>query len=142
MPSPSPIPTRSRFVSDDAGGARLAVEHFCRARAASRIAHVTGPASFAVVHERAEAYREALAERGLPARAAARRMVGSLGARGRRQIVRWQRRERPDAVFCGNDQIARGVIDALRERGIGCPTMSASSASTIGRSWRRRPARR
>jgi len=27
----------------------------------------------------------------------------------------------PDAIFCGNDQIARGVIDALRERGIGVP---------------------
>ncbi|TJW58036.1 MAG: LacI family transcriptional regulator, partial [Mesorhizobium sp.] len=27
----------------------------------------------------------------------------------------------PDAVFCGNDQIARGVIDALRERGIRVP---------------------
>ncbi|TIS31327.1 substrate-binding domain-containing protein, partial [Mesorhizobium sp.] len=29
--------------------------------------------------------------------------------------------EKPDAVFCGNDQIARGVIDALRERGLAVP---------------------
>ena len=29
--------------------------------------------------------------------------------------------EKPDAVFCGNDQIARGVIDALRERGLSVP---------------------
>ena len=27
----------------------------------------------------------------------------------------------PDAIFCGNDQIARGVCDALRERGIVVP---------------------
>jgi LacI family transcriptional regulator len=27
----------------------------------------------------------------------------------------------PDAIFCGNDQIARGVADALRERGIAIP---------------------
>ncbi len=27
----------------------------------------------------------------------------------------------PDAIFCGNDQIARGVIDALRERGVAVP---------------------
>ena len=27
----------------------------------------------------------------------------------------------PDAVFCGNDQIARGMADALRERGIAVP---------------------
>ena len=35
--------------------------------------------------------------------------------------VRRQTGEKPDAVFCGNDQIARGVIDALRERGLGVP---------------------
>ena len=29
--------------------------------------------------------------------------------------------ERPDGVFCGNDQIARGVADALREAGLRCP---------------------
>jgi LacI family transcriptional regulator len=30
-------------------------------------------------------------------------------------------REAPDAVFCGNDQIARGVADALREMHIAVP---------------------
>ena len=28
---------------------------------------------------------------------------------------------KPDALFCGNDQIARGVVEALRELGIGVP---------------------
>ena len=27
----------------------------------------------------------------------------------------------PDALFCGNDQIARGAVDALREMGLGVP---------------------
>ena len=27
----------------------------------------------------------------------------------------------PDGIFCGNDQIARGVLDALRERGVTVP---------------------
>ena len=27
----------------------------------------------------------------------------------------------PDAIFCGNDQIARGVADALRESGVAVP---------------------
>src|SRR5262249_30142055 len=31
------------------------------------------------------------------------------------------KRRAPDAIFCGNDQIARGVVDGLRERGIGVP---------------------
>ena len=29
--------------------------------------------------------------------------------------------DRPDALFCGNDQIARGAVDALRERGVSVP---------------------
>jgi LacI family transcriptional regulator len=29
---------------------------------------------------------------------------------------------RPDALFCGNDQIARGAADALREQGLGVPS--------------------
>jgi LacI family transcriptional regulator len=27
----------------------------------------------------------------------------------------------PDALFCGNDQIARGAVDALREMGLAVP---------------------
>jgi LacI family transcriptional regulator len=29
-----------------------------------------------------------------------------------------------DAVFCGSDQIARGVADSLREAGLGLPRTS------------------
>jgi len=117
-----PDPGAVGLVSDDAGGARLAVEHFCRL-GRRRVAHVSGPASFAVVHDRAEAYRDVLEENGLPvsepllgawSEAWGREAVGKLFGKAGREG--W-----PDAVFCGNDQIARGVIDALRERGIGVP---------------------
>jgi LacI family transcriptional regulator len=30
-------------------------------------------------------------------------------------------KETPDGIFCGNDQIARGVVDALRENGVRVP---------------------
>ncbi|TJW17506.1 MAG: LacI family transcriptional regulator [Mesorhizobium sp.] len=115
-----PDPGAIAFVSDDAGGARLAVEHFCRL-GRRRIAHVTGPASFAVVHARAQAYRDVLAENGLPA---AEPLLGSWSEAWGHEAVGTLfdgKREAPDAVFCGNDQIARGVIDALRERGIDVP---------------------
>lgn len=115
-----PDPGAIAFVSDDAGGARLAVEHFCRL-GRRRIAHVSGPASFAVVHERAQAYRDVLTEHRLPV---AEPLLGSWSeAWGHEAVGKLfdGKGETPDAVFCGNDQIARGVIDALRERGLAVP---------------------
>ncbi|ESY91566.1 LacI family DNA-binding transcriptional regulator [Mesorhizobium sp. LNHC229A00] len=115
-----PDPDAVAFVSDDAGGARLAVEHFCRL-GRKRIAHVTGPASFAVVHERAQAYRAALIENGLPM---SEPLLGAWSEAWGHEAVTIlfaDGEEKPDAVFCGNDQIARGVIDALRERGLSVP---------------------
>ncbi|WFP61352.1 LacI family DNA-binding transcriptional regulator [Mesorhizobium sp. WSM4904] len=117
-----PDPGAVGLVSDDAGGARLAVEHFLRL-GRRRIAHVSGPASFAVVHARAEAYRDVLEEHGLPT---AEPLLGAWSEGWGHEAVaklfaKVGREGWPDAVFCGNDQIARGVIDALRERGIGVP---------------------
>ncbi|RUU45135.1 LacI family transcriptional regulator, partial [Mesorhizobium sp. M6A.T.Ce.TU.002.03.1.1] len=120
-----PDPDAIAFVSDDAGGARLAVEHFWRL-GRRRIAHVTGPASFAVVHARAQAYRDVLTEKGLPVMEP---LLGSWSEAWGHEAVKKLfdgqlskgRGEKPDAVFCGNDQIARGVIDALRERGLDVP---------------------
>jgi LacI family transcriptional regulator len=109
------------FVSDDEGGARLAVEHLI-ALGRRRIVHVTGPETFAVVHQRAGAYRAVLAEHGL---AQSRVLTGpwseSWGHQAIAQLFDNSTEEAPDAVFCGNDQIARGVIDALRERGLRVP---------------------
>ena len=114
-----PAPGSIGFVSDDAGGARAAVEHLL-ALGRRRIAHVTGPESFAVVHSRAGAYRQVLAQAGLPARDP---LPGAWSeAWGHAAVARlFDGSDRPDAIFCGNDQIARGVIDALRERGLDVP---------------------
>ena len=50
-------------------------------------------------------------------------MPGSWSERWGHEAVAslWSGEERPDGIFCGNDQIARGVVDALRERGIDVP---------------------
>jgi LacI family transcriptional regulator len=110
------------LLPDDEGGARQAVAHLA-GLGRRRIAHITGPERFEAVRLRHLGYRAALGAAGLEApdsyfistrwseqagyEAAIRLLAGPL--------------PRPDALFCGNDQLARGALDALRERGIGVP---------------------
>lgn len=115
-----PDPGSIAFVSDDEGGARLAVEHLLRL-GRRRIAHVTGPASFSVVHQRAAAYRAALAAAGLDAGPVLMGPWSESWGREAAAMLLGGSHPRPDAVFCGNDQIARGVLDGLREGGIALP---------------------
>ncbi len=104
------------FRSDDAHGATLAVEWLLQI-GRRRIVHITGPKDFFSVHERADAYSKA-------AGGSEAVMYGvwseSWGHQATAEI--WNRPgEKPNALFCGNDQIARGAVDALRERGINVP---------------------
>ncbi|MCJ9672504.1 MULTISPECIES: LacI family DNA-binding transcriptional regulator [unclassified Neorhizobium] len=104
------------FRSDDAHGATLAVE-WLQSIGRRRIVHVTGPKDFFSVRERADAYSIAAGEcqqvlYGVWSESWGHEAVGLL----------WERAgDKPDALFCGNDQIARGTVDALRERGIKVP---------------------
>jgi LacI family transcriptional regulator len=109
------------LLPDDRGGARLATEHLLRL-GRRRIAHVTGPRAFEAVRERTRGFRAALADAGL-AGPASRVLSGQWSeAFGRAAAERLlARRPGIDAIFCGSDQIARGVIDALRENGVGVP---------------------
>ncbi len=120
--SQSDEPGAFGLVPDDEGGAELAVEHLTRL-GRRRIAHVTGPERFEAVRLRRDGYRKALRRAGISApkngflagpwseewgRTAAAKLFASKSVA-------------PDAVFCGNDQIARGVADHLREQGINVP---------------------
>ncbi len=112
---------RVSFLPDEEAGARAAVAHLARL-GRRRIAHVTGPERFRVARERAEGWRAALAAAGLrPHRPGA--MYGRWSEAWGHEAVAalWAGQEAPDAVYCGNDQIARGVIDGLRERGVRVP---------------------
>ena len=102
----------------------LAVEHLA-SRGRKRIAHVTGPEHFEAVRLRRNGYLAALAAAGL----AGNRRLLSLRESGRRRGAAMPSpgfstagADAPDALFCGNDQIARGMADALRERGIAVPS--------------------
>ena len=107
------------LLPDDEGGARLAVRHLV-GRGRKRIAHVTGPANFEAVTLRANGWRSALAESGLaPAPLLHGPWSEAWGYQAARQLL--THADRPDAIFCGNDLIARGAADALREAGLNLP---------------------
>ncbi|MBC7478953.1 MAG: LacI family DNA-binding transcriptional regulator [Pseudorhodobacter sp.] len=105
-------PDALSLLPDDEGGARLAVAHLAQTRA--RIAHVTGPARFEAVRLRVAGYRAALRDAGLPALPV---LHGPWSEAWGREAVAQLLTNPPDAIFCGNDQIARGAADALREAG-------------------------
>ncbi len=109
------------LVPDDRQGAIQAVQHLI-ARQRRRIVHVTGPETFEVARERARAYVDALRS-AEPAPAEPCVLYGTWSERwGHEAVARlWSGPDHPDGIFCGNDQIARGVIDALRERGVRVP---------------------
>jgi len=110
------------LLPDDEGGARLAVSHLA-GLGRRRIAHITGPERFEAVRLRHRGYSSALAEAGLPERPDFYLSGPWSELWGRDAIAALfdGRSDRPDALFCGNDLIARGAADALRERGIDVP---------------------
>jgi LacI family transcriptional regulator len=110
------------LLPDDEGGAALAVRRLA-ALGRRRIAHITGPERFEAVRLREAGYRAALAEAGLEARRGDYRPGNWSEAWGREAVQDMfsNARAGPDALFCGNDQIARGAIDALREMGRSVP---------------------
>lgn len=108
------------ILPDDRQGAGEAVRHLL-AQGRRRIAHVSGPKDFGVVHERALACSQVLAESTGASDVGT--LYGSWSEHWGHEAVAelWANARTPDGIFCGNDQIARGVVDALRERGVSVP---------------------
>ncbi len=115
-------PNSFALLPDDEGGAILAVEHLV-SLGRRRIAHVTGPERFEAVRLRRDGYFKTLDKAGI-ARRSEFYLPGVWSESWGRSAVEQlfgKLSEAPDAIFCGNDQIARGVADALLERGIKVP---------------------
>ena len=111
------------FAPDDFGGALQAARHLA-GLGRRRIAHLTGPQGFQAARIREAGWRQALDEAGLapPAPASFGTWSEEEGfAAARRLFVPDAPGPAPDAVFCGNDQIARGLIDGLTRMGIAVP---------------------
>ncbi|GAA1549509.1 LacI family DNA-binding transcriptional regulator [Kribbella hippodromi] len=108
-------PADGSVIIDDAGGATAAIKHLL-ALGRTRIAHITGPSDHRSAAERAQAAVTTAGDAlcGDP-------LFGEWSERWGRQATDLVLRQRPDAISCGSDQIARGVCDRLRELGHSVP---------------------
>lgn len=109
-------PEDCSVVADEAGGARKAVDHLL-AVGRRRVVHVTGPEHHHSAVTRSSAAIEHLAEAGL--RPVTDPLFGEWSERWGRQAVGMLLATAGefDAVFCGSDQVARGVAEALQAAG-------------------------
>jgi DNA-binding LacI/PurR family transcriptional regulator len=108
----------SGAMVDQRHGARLAVEHLI-GLGHRQIGHVSGPPDWTDAGERAEGWREALREAGLPDGLLAE---GDWSAGSGYDIGRTlAARRRATAVFVGNDQMALGLLRAFAEAGVRVP---------------------
>ena len=104
------------LLPDDMGGARLATAHLIQI-GRRRIAHITGPQHFEAVQLREAGYRAELAAAGLAPLPILNGAWTEYWGREAITSLYGPNLDNPDALFCGNDLIARGAADALRELG-------------------------
>jgi LacI family transcriptional regulator len=117
-------PQDRAVLPDDVEAGRLAIGHLV-AGGRRRVAYVTGPATALAVRHREEGARAALEQAGLGLPAAAVRYgewseEWGRGA-GASLTAAGVGTGGTDAVFCGSDQIGRGVADGLRDLGVMVP---------------------
>jgi LacI family transcriptional regulator len=110
-------PADLSLVPDDEEGGALAIRHLL-GTGRTTIGHVTGPRRFRAAVLRAAGAEQALTAAGLGL-AGSRTLYGEWTEEWGRRGVDLLLRSAPglDAIFCGNDQIARGAADRLREVG-------------------------
>ncbi|HET9898821.1 MAG TPA: LacI family DNA-binding transcriptional regulator [Streptosporangiaceae bacterium] len=110
------------ILPDDFGGGKLAAHHFLKA-GRRRLGHITGPARFLAARKRASGFCEVIAEAGRQAGTGPGAafspdevLYGEWSERWGREGAHILLASNPEveAIFCGSDQIARGVADTLR----------------------------
>jgi LacI family transcriptional regulator len=118
--APSEDPEDLSIICDNRGAGRLAIEHLISC-GRSRIAHITGDPGYGASRERAEGALAALADAGLKLVGEVRYGAWSEGWGRAAAAMLLEAHPDIDAIFCGSDLVARGVMDKLRERGRNVP---------------------
>lgn len=104
------------IICDNVTAGRQAIEHLI-ATGRTRIAHISGDVTYAAARDRADGVRAALADAGLPLVGDVQYGAWSEGWGRAAAGLLLDRHPDVDAIFCGSDQVARGVMDSVRERG-------------------------
>jgi LacI family transcriptional regulator len=114
--APSEDPDDMSVVSDNVLGGRQVGEHLL-ACGRTRVAVVTGDASYGAAHDRVAGVRSALDAAGVPI--TGEPLYGAWTEEWGRTAAALVLAQHPDVdgIVCGSDQIARGVLDQLRESG-------------------------
>ncbi|MEV7692824.1 LacI family DNA-binding transcriptional regulator [Microbacterium sp. NPDC089189] len=114
--SPSDDPRDLSLTPDNYAGGRLAIEHLL-ATGRRRIAHITGDPLYAAAQDRLAGARAALEAAGLAL--VGEPMFSGWSEHWGRDAAAMLLAQHPDvdAIFCGSDQIARGVLDTARDLG-------------------------
>jgi LacI family transcriptional regulator len=112
---------RDAVVSDNPGGAARAAELLVRL-GHTRIGQISGPPDTSTARDRDHGFATALKRLALPRDPALRRA----GEYAHRTGYQWclellDLPEPPTAIFCGNDVIALGALDAARRRDLSVP---------------------
>jgi LacI family transcriptional regulator len=118
-----PSPAFSAIIIDNYRGARQATEHLL-ALGRKRVGHLAGPLSWREARDRQDGWRDALRDAGVaPGPVVAGDWSSASGVTAFEQMLV----EAPDidAVFCGNDQMALGLLNVANARGIEVPAQLA-----------------
>ena len=113
-------PSDLSIIADDEGGARLATQHLVTL-GRGRIAHITGDPNYRAARDRVTGLRAVLDDAGLPL--IGEPLYGQWSQRWGRNATNILLTNHPDvdAIFCGSDQIAGGVFEALAALGLRIP---------------------
>lgn len=106
---------------DDQPSLRQLMGHLIRDHGCRRFALVTGPAGTAVADLRTRACREEISVAGCELTACIDGYWARDGGRSAADILLEGGDRLPDAIVCGNDDMAFGVMESLREAGIRVP---------------------
>jgi LacI family transcriptional regulator len=112
----------SAVVSDGVLGMQLAVDHLIEL-GHRKIGHLAGPPEHSTGFLRRQGFKQALSQHGINARApyeTAATYTREEGADATRRLL--DKYPELTAIVAANDLLALGAYDALRERGVDCPT--------------------